>query len=249
MKLYTYNQGSKSAKGLADALGIKRIKHGGRKMKVDVLLNWGASNVTRQIVCDKVLNHPDAIRKASNKLETFKALSQGVCMPEWTESLRDAVRWLAEGSTVVCRHKLTGHSGEGIEIVEGKLPDEAAMPDCPLYVKYIPKQEEYRLHVFEGKVFFVQRKARKKEVEDNAVNWKIRNHQNGFIYAHQNVEVPKQAHQEAINAVAGLGLCFGAVDIIWNKKQDKYYTLEVNTACGLEGTTLEKYVEQFKKYA
>jgi D-alanine-D-alanine ligase-like ATP-grasp enzyme len=43
-------------------------------------------------------------------------------------------------------------------------------------------------------------------------------------------------------------LDFGAVDVIWNEKEDKYYVLEVNTACGLEGTTLDKYVEQFRRY-
>ena len=38
---------------------------------------------------------------------------------------------------------------------------------------------------------------------------------------------------------------FGAVDMIVTKS-GKWYVLEANTACGLENTTLEKYVEQFK---
>jgi hypothetical protein len=43
MKLYAYKQGSKSAKALSQALGIKRIKHEGDGLKVKgTLLNWGA---------------------------------------------------------------------------------------------------------------------------------------------------------------------------------------------------------------
>jgi glutathione synthase/RimK-type ligase-like ATP-grasp enzyme len=42
-------------------------------------------------------------------------------------------------------------------------------------------------------------------------------------------------------AVSALGLDFGAVDIIWNEREDKCYVLEVNTAPGLQGSTLENY--------
>ena len=43
-------------------------------------------------------------------------------------------------------------------------------------------------------------------------------------------------------AIKVLGLDFGAVDIIYNKQEDKWYVLEVNTAPGIYGTTLDKYV-------
>ena len=51
----------------------------------------------------------------------------------------------------------------------------------------------------------------------------------------------------AISAVDSLGLDFGAVDIIWNESEDQYYVLEVNTAPGVEGTTLQKYTEAILK--
>lgn len=249
MKLYPYNMGSASAKALAEALGIKRIKHEGKPLRnLDVLLNWGASKVDREIWAGRTLNHPRFVKRASNKLDTFKTL-HGVCsIPEWTIDPGVAYRWFKEGSTVVARHKLNGHSGEGIHIYEAGTP-EVIWEDAPLYTKYIPKTQEYRLHVFQGEVFFTQRKARKKEIPDEEVNWKIRNHANGFIYAHnEGHDLGDGASQLAALAVDSLGLDFGAVDMIYNKKQDKYYVLEVNTACGLEGETLNKYVEQFKKY-
>lgn len=244
MKLYPYNQGSKSAKALAEALGIKRLKHEGPIARVDTLINWGSSQFQRIISCANILNKPESIAKAVNKLQAFNALKGHSSIPEYTESAVEASKWLAEGITVVERHKLTGHSGEGVRIVE---PGDAPQP-APLYVKYINKKEEYRLHVFRDKVFFIQRKARNKDIPDDQVNWKVRNHGNGFIFAHQGVDVPEEAKKEAITAIQALGLDFGAVDLIWNQKNNKYYVLEVNTACGMEGTTLDKYVEVFKEF-
>lgn len=245
MKLYPYNQGSKSAKALAEALGIKRLKREGTPIQIrGGLINWGCSSFPRKIAHDGVLNSPDCVAVAVNKLQAFNALKGHASIPEYTEVVPEASKWLAEGFTVVERHKLTGHSGEGVRIVE----PGGELQGAPLYVKYINKKEEYRLHVFRDKVFFVQRKARNKDIPDDQVNWKVRNHGNGFIFAHQGVDVPEEAKKEAITAIQALGLDFGAVDLIWNQKNNKYYVLEVNTACGMEGTTLDKYVEVFKEF-
>lgn len=246
MKLYPYKEGSASAKSLAQALGIKRIRHEGKPLTLRCpVINWGCSNPTRNLLFTDVLfNNFDAVKKASNKLETFKALDGRVCIPEWTESPVEAVKWLVEGDVVV-REKLNGHSGEGITILpQGDYLDGILL--APLYTKYIKKKDEYRIHVFQGDAFFVQRKARKKDVPDDQVNWQVRNHANGFIFANQDVEVSDDARREACNAVACLGLDFGAVDIILGTDR-KWYVLEVNTACGLEGKTLEAYVAKFKQ--
>lgn len=256
MKIYAYNQGSASAKALAEALGIKRVKHDGRVIKVDTLINWGASVFKRAVGFDRILNCPDAVKKAANKLETFKALAEAeVSKPLCTTDREIAEIWIAdEGHAVVCRTVLNGHSGEGIVIAE----TVEQLVDAPLYTRYIKKKEEYRIHVFrnpendeEGDpvydAFFIQRKARKKEVPDEEVNWKVRNLAGGFIFANKDVEVADEAKQEAVKAVNALGLDFGAVDIIQGT-DGKFYVLEVNTACGLEGTTLEKYVAKFQQF-
>ena len=244
MKIYPYNAGSKSAKALADALGIKRLKREGEAVNLrhDYLINWGASVIHREVKKAIILNKPECVKVASNKLETFKSLQGHCSIPDWTESPEEALQWLDEGHMVVARTKLNGHSGEGIVLIN--LNEEFV--DTPLYVKYVPKQNEYRIHVFQGRAFFVQRKARNKEIPDEKVNWKIRNHDNGFIFANQDVEVSEEANKEAIMAVTALGLDFGAVDIIYNNTRNKWYVLEVNTACGLSGTTIEKYAEQFR---
>lgn len=253
MKLYPYKQGSASAKALSEALSIKRIKHEGKLIQVKgKVINWGASVFNRAIYAeDGYLNPPEAVAKASNKLETFKALSAaGVSVPEWTEEMLIAAEWSAKEHDVVARKKLNGHSGEGIEIITGEQfanPAGFDYPIAPLYTKYLKKKEEYRIHVFQGEAFFVQRKARKLDVPKEDVNWKVRNLAGGFIFANVGVEVPDVARNEACNAVAALALDFGAVDIILGT-DGKYYVLEINTACGLEGTTLDKYVEKFQQF-
>lgn len=245
MKLYAYNNSSASAKALANALGIKRVKHEGKALKTDVLINWGSSNITRKFaLIEKTLNYPGYVANAINKLTTLSLLSQaGVVAPSFTQERQEAVEWLAEGSVVVARLVLNGHSGEGIEIVENEL----ALPDAPLYTKYIKKAEEYRIHVGSGNVIFQQRKARKKEVPDEKVNWQVRNLAGGFIFANDGVDAGQAVCKEAIAAVVALGLDFGAVDIIVGK-DGRAYVLEVNTACGLMGKTLDAYVNYFKQF-
>lgn len=243
MKIYPYSRSSESAKSLADFLKCKRVRPDGKGFVRDrIVINWGASRIARDIGYALMLNEPEAVARAVNKLETFKALQGTVPIPEWTEDATEAAKWLAKHS-VVARTVLTGHSGKGIHIIE-----EGELPKAKLYVKYIPKKDEYRLHVFMGEVFFVQRKARNKAVNDEKVNWKVRNHRNGFIYAHKDVDVSDEAKQAAIMAVDALGLDFGAVDMIYNEKQNKYFVLEVNTACGLHGETLSKYGEKFAQF-
>lgn len=246
MKIYPYSMASASAKSLAESLGVQRVRKEGKNVHVaGTLLNWGCSAFYREMTYeDELLNDPYAVAKAVNKLQAFKALEGHVGIPDWTESREEALKWHGEGFSVVSRTKLTGHSGEGIYIC---IPDANVMEQAPLYTKYIRKRQEYRLHVFRDKVFFTQRKARNKDIPDDEVNWQIRNHANGFIFAHQYVDVGPDAQAQAIMAVKTLGLDFGAVDII-KGVDDKWYVLEVNTACGLEGTTLEKYVEIFKEF-
>ncbi|KWH03705.1 hypothetical protein WT58_24025 [Burkholderia territorii] len=245
MKIYPYMNGSKSARALADALGIKILKREGVRRKVDVLINWGCSNIDRDIQFKKILNSPDAVKDASNKLRSFQNFNaDGVPTVPWTTEKHIAEMWTAEGSDVVVRHKLSGHSGEGLQIIKA---DDGVIPDAPLYTKYVKKTQEYRIHVFDGEVIFRQRKARKKEVPDEQVNWQVRNLAGGFIFANQDLAVPASVEQAAIAAVKALGLDFGAADVGCNKEGEAV-VYEVNTACGLEGRNLEAYANKFREF-
>jgi glutathione synthase/RimK-type ligase-like ATP-grasp enzyme len=244
MKIYPYNSGSASAKALAQALGIKRLKREGKPFKADSVIKWGNATIFRKGGVNKhFFNIPGAVYLATNKLKAFKTLSGHSPIPEFTESLVEASRWLAEGFTVVERHTLTGHSGEGIRIVwEG-----VELQKAPLYVKYIKKAAEFRVHVAFDKVIHVQQKvARKGEAPKE---WKVRNLANGFIFQSEGVELAEAGKEAAITAVKTLQLDFGAVDLIWNKFENKFYVLEVNTAPGLGNqSTLAAYVNAFKDF-
>lgn len=242
VRLFAYNNGSAGASNLCAELGIKKIKHEGSKFKGaghKLVINWGAGKLSAEALKCKVLNKDVSV--AANKLKTFEKLKDKEYCPKfWTK--KEDVVW-RKNTKIVARTILNGHSGKGIEIAD--MPN--LLVDAPLYVEYVPKKEEYRVHVVKGESIHIQRKARKKDVPDEKVNWQVRNHANGFIFQQDDFVAPDGVVAAAIDAVATLGLDFGAADVIWNDKDKKAYVLEVNTAPGIEGTTVQKYVEAFKK--
>lgn len=244
--LYPYNKGSRGAKALAEALGIKRIKRQNSKFrgsKNKLVINWGCSSLPEQVKVCNIINKPEAVNIAGCKLKTFQKLSENaiINIPEFTQDKEVVKQWLGEGCTIVARTELRGHSGQGIVIFDN-IDD---IVDAPLYVKYIKKTHEFRVHVFGNNVIDQQRKARKKDVPDDEVNWQVRNLAGGFIFMREGVDLPPEALAQAVEAVNTIGIDFAAVDIIYNQKKDEYYVLEINTAPGLSGTTLEKYKEAF----
>lgn len=255
MLLYSYNPGSQGGKALAGALGIKRIKHVNSKFtgkNNPTVINWGASELPAWERNCLIINAPDAVKEASNKLHFFNRVKEKGSedlLPPFTVNKKEVKEWLKNGNTVVQRTVLTGHSGKGIVMAD----TEADLIDAPLYVAYIPKKEEFRVHCFRdktGKVYVedVQRKGRRRDVPDDEVNWQIRNHQNGFIYMRENIVVPKCVRDAAMETFEATSLDFGAVDVIYNEHQNRAFVLEINTAPGLTGTTLEKYTQAFLKF-
>lgn len=168
--------------------------------------------------------------------------------PSFTTNVGQAYSWLEGGFQVVARTILNGNSGAGIVLLSEDRLEEFVV-QAPLYVKYVPKKQEYRVHVFRNEVVDVQRKARRHDVEDKDVNWKIRNHSNGFIFARGEAlgDVPEDVLKQSKLAVAACGLDFGAVDVIFSDKEQAAYVLEINSAPGLSGATLEGYVQRFRE--
>lgn len=255
MLIYPYMVGSRSVKALKDTLGIRIIKREASKLQGDkgkVVINWGNSELPPEIMKCRVINAPEAVLRATHKLRFFQAMEGTRLTPPFCTGSGAALNAMSEMGDIVCRHKLQGHSGEGIEIWHMKKgSNQDPIPSAPLYVSYIKKSEEFRCHVFQGKVVDIQRKARRKDVPDDEVNWQVRNHSNGFVYAREGVEKWYRSSglvEAATRTIKTLGLDFGAVDIIWNEKQDKFYVLEVNTAPGLEGHTVQVYSEAFSKF-
>lgn len=190
---------------------------------------------------------------AGNKLLTFQVFDPTdgdpiteVRIPDFTTSYEQACNWVTSGITVVCRTKLQGHSGAGIVLA---AREEDVVRNCPLYVKYVKKAKEFRVHVAFGEVIDVQAKRKRADYEGET-DYAIRNHHTGWVYCRENIEEPADLREQALRAILILGLDFGAVDIIYNQHYNRCYVLEVNTAPGLEGQTVASYTNAFvKKYA
>jgi D-alanine-D-alanine ligase-like ATP-grasp enzyme len=180
---------------------------------------------------------------ASNKINTFRSwAAYDVSCPDWTTDPDIALSWIQDGATVFARTQLQGHSGSGIVI----LNNTTEFVSAPLYTKYIKKKKEFRVHVFNKEVIDVQEKRRSMGSD---AGFLIRNHANGFVFCRDDIIEPSDLRDVAIKAVTSLDLDFGAVDVIYNAHYDKCYALEVNTAPGLEGTTLNSYTNKIVELA
>ena len=253
-RILSHNMASKGARQMAEALGGLLLRREGSTYRPrgdgqqDVIINWGvttASEYAQPGVVGRFYNLPEQVAWATNKLKFFRAMKYAApeYIPEWWDNKADIPD---KAFPIVCRTVLNGHSGEGIVIAKSR--DE--LVDAPLYVRYVRKKNEYRVHVgrtaTEYKVISVQRKARRLDVPVDEVNWMVRNHQNGFVFVRNDFTPRRPVIEAAKRALAVTALDFGAVDVIWNEHTNRAYVLEVNTAPGLEGTTIEDYAWFFK---
>lgn len=247
------NGASKGAVEVSNALrerGVKSTKVSFTSKEIslrnsDFLINWGSSTYPKWVLrkkitgCAGILNMPEYVGIAVNKLATFNnLLAVGVSIPEFATNANDAIA--AEWKEIVCRTILNGSGGDGIVISDNN--EIRHMDRCPLYVQYIKKTKEFRVHVFKGTIIDIQEKRKVKDFQ-GTIDHKIRSHSRGWVFCRGELEVPNEVMTAAIDAVDAINLDFGAVDIIWNRHYKKAYVLEINTAPGLEGTTIDVYAE------
>jgi glutathione synthase/RimK-type ligase-like ATP-grasp enzyme len=258
--VYPYKQGSKSAIALAQGIAGKVIKLENSKFiprQGKVVVNWGSLALPQDYLESgvKVLNSPTLVSKASNKKNFFTAVKETPeelrpSIPDFTFSKEEVKRWFEEEKTklVFARLVLNGHSGEGIKKISS-VEELADYEEGTLFVKYIPKKREFRVHVSRRGVFCVQEKLKRKELPNEEVDFHIRNASNGFVFARMDVQAPEVCLQESVKALAVTGLDFAAMDVIYNERKELAYVLEANTAPGLEGSTIRDYVEEVGKLA
>lgn len=242
-RVLPYKGYSRSAKALARALGFKRLvvdpaRSRFKRRPRDVVINWGNSSQSHRATLNAC---PTALLRATNKLAFFQHFKDADYVPQfWTnqEDIPD------DAFPVVCRTVLTGHSGTGI--VLAKLRSE--LVPAPLYVKYVPKTEEYRIHVglISGQPSIIAIQQKKRRLNHDQPNWQIRNYGNGFTYAREGVDPPARVLGVAVDCLVRSGLDFGAVDVGYHEKYGAF-VYEINTAPGLEGSTLDDYVRYFEE--
>lgn len=228
--LVAYKNTSEGSKLIADALGIKRLKHEESTWTPSLkktVINWGAGDPPEVIYrAGRIINHPENVMKVINKRVFFEEIAKDLVhaprVPEFTFSQDVALRWLEDGYTVLARTRLEGARGQGIIVME--LPED--LVSAPLYTKLIPKEAEYRIHIVNGKMVFKQQKIRSDTLEIKDPY--IRSYDNGYILVTKVRPIPEDAITQAVKAVNFFGLDFGGVDVV--TIGETAYVLEINSA-------------------
>lgn len=262
MIINPYKHGSRGAKALQNALkaiGEKAFVIQREPRQQDVLIfNWGNSEFDYPVGrYPFIVNPPHSVGDMTNKRRFFQRVGHTDLVPKWTSDPQMAFKW---GTKVMARMVLEGSGGKGIivwdpEIMKG---NPASFPmNAPLYTQYENKTHEFRIHMgrafktgSEFAPFLIQRKIfQKTEERPVPLDWNVRNHANGFVYVRESgyptpktvIETAKAFLEEHFHT-----LHFVALDIVYNEKKDRAWVLEGNTAPGLEGQTIQNYVEYFK---
>lgn len=252
--IYPYDLASQGARNLVRALrhGAIRVRERGSYSPRgnDLIVNWGNPRVPgwwNRNARTNVLNQPEAVRNTINKIRTFQLLSKaGVPTPAFTTRISEARTFFkTPESKVLCRRTVSAHSGRGITIAR----NPNALVAAPLYVKYVPKEREYRIHVLDGRAIDYEQKLLRTGETPSDDERLVRSHRHGWIYARNGIVPPSHAALDAsITAVRALGLDFGAVDLgVHSKFGVKVY--EVNSAPGIEGTTVTRYATEINRLA
>lgn len=238
--------------------------HSAAPIKNCLMINWGTASSDFDHLPAKAgyfLLNGKGVKVCQNKLNFFRTYSPfpDLNIPSFWTDRRRAESFIDNTNrngepVVVERHHLTGHSGQGIRLVKEKLE----LRDAPLYVQYIPKAAEYRVHFFKHPgmetEFFVQQKrlrrnAANQPIDNNGGIYKVRNHANGWVFCHNEVDQNNAVLEQAKNFSVITDLDFGAIDIIYTQRSDRATILEVNTAPGLEGETGKWYARQINSAA
>lgn len=145
--------------------------------------------------------------------------------------------------------RMNDHTG-GIDLLT-----PPRQPD--FWVKKETFVNEYRVHSFNGRSIRAGRKVVREgfalpdqrqygQVTRNASPW-VRSYDGGWMISYDGFESTNALRTIAAQAVAALGLTFGAVDI-GEKADGSLVVLEVNRAPGLEGGTVNAYAHAIRNW-
>jgi len=240
-----------------------------------LIINWGNSIEPKWYENTKdFLNHPAHVKVFTNKLLFLRSMLAKFRNFGLKDAIMDFTvsptpqHFLKY--PIYCRTLLASHSGKGIIIVN----EGDNIPPAQLYTEKLPIGEEYRLHFFRdydnmilsekpetnysfhadslkysNHLFHTQQK-KKMTTEKLAelgftFNENVKSYENGWVFAINDIVPIKNVILQEIKMLArNIPLDFFAIDVNIDKNGN-WQVIEINTAPGLEGTTLEKYTQEF----
>ena len=221
-------------KGIASKVIKKRTN---KRLRTDVLLRWGSSEEFSRLTSRLELNTLQAVNNTSNNLEMMKTLvSSSIKTPDVLFDLSD--------SEVMDTYR----DDDGGFYVRGsnhemRYDDALKFGDLYISKPVLNKRREYRVHVFNGEVIAVYEKI---PLEEDIRLYKSYNCKFRLVDTTRS-RLSVDDLNICISAVNALGLLFGGVDLLSNKSQDVFVT-EVNSAPGLNGTNIDRYVNKITEY-
>lgn len=222
---------SDGAKRLAALLECQ-VWRGGPVLDGTAVVNWGHSNGLADITLHTgaVLNRTYAVYNGIWKRRSYR-LWQGRSWALERLSEQEASLLRRHGTDVLLRTDGL-QQGSGIQLWDGE-----PLLDRQFLVAVYPQTHEWRVHVCLGEAFGVTQKKPKQI--GGATSDLIRSYANGWMFSSYNMVVNDFTllHKAAIEAVALLGMDFGAVDLMSVVRNDKIVDVkvcEVNSAPGLE---------------
>jgi len=218
----------------------KKLNKADFSIENSVVIRWGNRIPMNMHNC-VVYNQSSAINNASNKKRARTILNEKkVSIPKLItkENFKEEDLPIVARPSYHCKCKNIILLRTKEKFLEHYERNE---PRGWYYSKIIDKDFEYRIHCAHGKVLSISEKPRPKNKE--TFGWGYSVVEEEWRVLHWN-EYKAVWCKHALNAVAALGLDFGAVDII--VKDKKAYVLEVNTAGSLtESPYLRKRYSQY----
>ena len=233
---------AETAGRLGQFLGIGYGRSAPRPGGEATLIRWGSVTPSPGW---REINSRGAVSEASNKMLAFGALGcSGIAHPDYCSTPPDGQNWPLRDRFPVLGRLSNGMRGRDI-VVFFQMPDIlACVRDrrFDFFTAYIPKLEEYRVHIINDRVVKVAVKEfRGNNSKKHGFNALVWNKGNGYFFKKVLVKsCPEDIKSLSRRAIRALSLDFGAVDIL-SGCDGKYYVLEVNTAPGLSPVALSVY--------
>lgn len=206
-------------------MGISSVKTDGYSSEfndTDILIRWGMYSEFPLKSGAIELNTRESIALGSNKRKTRMALQlAGVSVPKTWDSKSKVLNDPELVFPLIGRP--THHTqGQNVEFIENR--QQLRNSNSSYWSEFIPKEKEFRVYVFGGKILGVVEKIPQ---NTSAIAW------NSCLGATFNdiTGFPESLVVEAIKGANAVGQYFSGVDLMWSN--GKPYILELNSSLAL----------------